>query len=124
MQAHLAPSHSVQLDDPARTAPHGAFRREAALRFPALTDNQILDRLHDLFAGEQPLAFGQDREWWADVITDGGHDALCLVAPPALSSASAPAAARHAQAELRTALVGAARALLIKAFSDGQELDQ
>ncbi|WP_249291940.1 hypothetical protein [Achromobacter ruhlandii] len=110
------------LDDPTRTAPHGAFRREAALRFPALTDAQILDRLHDLFSGADAAAFGKDREWWADIVTDGGHDALCLLALPALSSAPAPTAARRAQAELRQALIGSARALLVKAFNEGREV--
>lgn len=122
MQADLAPAHSIQADDPTRTAPHGTFRREAALRFPALTDTQILDRLHDLFSGADDAAFGKDREWWADIVTDGGHDALCLLALPALSSAPAPTAARRAQAELRQALIGSARALLVMAFNEGREV--
>jgi len=44
------------------------------------------------------------------------------LALPALSSAPAPTAARRAQAELRQALVGSARALLVKAFNEGQEV--
>lgn len=65
MQSPPIPSHSVLRDDPARTAPHGTFRGEAALDFPALTDTQVLDRLHDLFAGRTKTAFGEPLDWWA-----------------------------------------------------------
>lgn len=124
MQAHNSTSNTTRYDDPSRTAPHGAFRHEATLRYPAFTDNQILDRLFDLFAGERTNAFGQDREWWADVITDGGHDALCLLVLPALASVPAGKELRRVQADLRDALTGSARVLLAKAFSEGREFDQ
>jgi hypothetical protein len=106
-----------------RVASPGFLPREFALRAPAPTDHQILDRLYDLFSGAEPLAYGQDREWWADVITDGGHHALCLLVLPSLSSTPVPTAARRAQDELRQALIGSARALLDKAFSEGRELN-
>lgn len=111
------------LDSPPRTAPLGVLRVDATLRYPDLTDLQILDRLYELFAGADAQAFGQDREWWADVITDGGHHALCLLVLPSLSSTAVPAAARRAQDELRRALIGSARALLDKAFSEGRDLN-
>lgn len=66
MQSPLTPSHSVLRDDPARAAPHGTFRGEAALDFPALADTQVLDRLHDLFAGRTKTAFGEPLDWWAE----------------------------------------------------------
>ncbi len=68
------------------------------------------------------IAFGQDREWWADAIIDGGYDALCLLTLTALSTAPVPEPVTKAQRELRTDLIGIARLLMDKAHAEGREI--
>lgn len=53
-------------DDAARTADHGHFPREAAVRDPNFSDTDILVALRDLFAGKRETVLGQDLEWWSE----------------------------------------------------------
>ncbi|MGU9950703.1 hypothetical protein RVU69_17515, partial [Bordetella avium] len=95
---------------------------EIMLHYPELTDQQIIDALYELFAGEADIAFGQDREWWADAIIDGGHDALCRIALTALSTTPVPEYVIQTQRELRADLIGIARLLMGKAHAEGREI--
>lgn len=92
------------------------------LRYPELTDNQIIDVLYELFAGETEYAFGETREWWAEAIIDGGCDALCRMTLTAISTAPVPEPVTKTQRELRADLIGIARLLMDKAFQQGREV--
>ncbi|WP_338881522.1 hypothetical protein WHX56_14020 [Achromobacter veterisilvae] len=57
---------TVLPDDPARTADHGYFPGEAAVRDPNFSDTDILVALRDMFAGKRETVLGQNLEWWSE----------------------------------------------------------
>lgn len=66
----LANFPSIYPDDPARTADHGYFAHERSEPAPDVTEDQAVEAVVMLLDGREERAFGEDLDYWHDVLLD------------------------------------------------------
>lgn len=124
MHAHLTRPDAALRDDPSRTADHGHFPREASIRTPRISDEQILTALFELFAGRAFRVLGQPLDWWIETLQ-------CDLAPKAAAGVALSALSKwpfdeRAGAEgvkqLRAELLRRARLLIDRSARDTGEV--
>lgn len=78
-------------DDPYRVADFGALAGEIDADRQSVTESQAVDMVMDCLIGRSDQAFGEEHEWWQQIIDDATERfprerAVLLIAPNAFGS--------------------------------------